>query len=400
MLYRPGETHKEMLIGAGISGNQAEGPNGRRPHRWDRAHELHRYGVSHTSLRFGNGVAFDEKYPNDIDMLRDLGLNTLRMSLSAQRTLDANGRLNMAGIDHYRRVIDYARKRDIEVILTVHHFDDIHTGVYWADPRMVEIFVEYSFQILMQLGDMVNYWTPINEPKVNAFLPYQEGILSLWPDVLAPVRAIENQADAHKRFYDLAKAMYPDIQIVTVDNIALINPANNLWISKQWADILGYLDLNFFLEKVKDHTDIIGLNYYFHRHYGMGRSHIDQSCVKYSDIGTPLYPEKAYDVLMNLWKFKRPIIITEFGLADGEGKHRAWYTEEIVKAVKRATEEGVPILGLIMWALIDNFEMPPHGWDALFGLISVDRGTQVRTIKPGTIESVAAMRSLCERTES
>ena len=48
--------------------------------------------------------------------------------------------------------------------------------------------------------------------------------------------------------------------------------------------------------------------------------------------------------------------------------------------VRRAIEEGIPVLGYTYWSFMDNFEWD-SGYSSRFGLVYVDYRDQKRTIK-------------------
>ena len=49
--------------------------------------------------------------------------------------------------------------------------------------------------------------------------------------------------------------------------------------------------------------------------------------------------------------------------------------------VRRCLDDGLDIRGYFYWSCLDNFEWA-HGYGPQFGLVAVDRTTQVRTPKP------------------
>ena len=82
-------------------------------------------------------------------------------------------------------------------------------------------------------------------------------------------------------------------------------------------------------------------------------------------------------------------MITENGLSandkvDEDGivrdRDRERFMSEYLSNLKRATSEGIPVLGYLHWSVMDNFEWA-EGYEPRFGLIHVDYKTQKRTIK-------------------
>jgi beta-glucosidase len=49
--------------------------------------------------------------------------------------------------------------------------------------------------------------------------------------------------------------------------------------------------------------------------------------------------------------------------------------------MRTAARDGVDVRGFIYWSALDNFEWN-HGYNQRFGLISVNRATQERSVKP------------------
>lgn len=88
-------------------------------------------------------------------------------------------------------------------------------------------------------------------------------------------------------------------------------------------------------------------------------------------------------------RYGKPVIITENGCAcndwvslDGRvhDPNRIDFLHRYLLGVKRAMDEGVPVLGYHCWSLMDNFEWA-SGYDIHFGLVYVDYRTQKRTLK-------------------
>ena len=88
-------------------------------------------------------------------------------------------------------------------------------------------------------------------------------------------------------------------------------------------------------------------------------------------------------------RYGLPIMITENGLAandtvslDGNvhDSARTDFIRRYLGQLKRATGEGIPLLGYQHWSVMDNFEWA-EGYDPRFGLIYVDYATQRRIVK-------------------
>ena len=55
--------------------------------------------------------------------------------------------------------------------------------------------------------------------------------------------------------------------------------------------------------------------------------------------------------------------------------------EQALEGVGRCIEQGIDVRGYYYWSSMDNFEWL-LGYMPKFGLIAVDRETQLRTVKP------------------
>lgn len=88
-------------------------------------------------------------------------------------------------------------------------------------------------------------------------------------------------------------------------------------------------------------------------------------------------------------RYHTPILVTENGMAgmdwvslDGKvhDMQRVDFLHRYLLQLKRASDEGVPVIGYMCWSVMDNLEWS-HGFNKRFGLIFVDYRTLERTIK-------------------
>ncbi len=102
-------------------------------------------------------------------------------------------------------------------------------------------------------------------------------------------------------------------------------------------------------------------------------------------MGTELYPKGIYHVLKNLKRYKKPIYITENGLADASDEKRAKFVKENIFWTHKAMRDGVDVRGYFYWTLLDNFEWD-KGFLPRFGLLEVNYKTLERRIRPSAYE--------------
>ena len=111
----------------------------------------------------------------------------------------------------------------------------------------------------------------------------------------------------------------------------------------------------------------------------------------HTEMGWNIEPAGLYDLLVRLHAEypDLPLMITENGAAfadevseDGaiHDADRIGYLHGHIDAVGRARDDGADVRGYFVWSLMDNFEWA-FGYERRFGIVRVDYGTQVRTIK-------------------
>ena len=100
-----------------------------------------------------------------------------------------------------------------------------------------------------------------------------------------------------------------------------------------------------------------------------------------SDLGWEIYPEGLGIVLDDLARRRKPIWITENGIADAADSKRGRFLADHLVQIDRAISRGVDVRGYMHWSLLDNFEWA-DGYAPRFGLYAVDYATQRRTLRP------------------
>ena len=91
------------------------------------------------------------------------------------------------------------------------------------------------------------------------------------------------------------------------------------------------------------------------------------------------------------------VLVTENGIGIGEDEDRITFINTALKGVQSCIDDGIDVRGYLHWSLLDNFEWQ-KGYEDTFGLIAVDRKTQIRYPKQSFFHlgSIAKNRELPE----
>ncbi|MBO0980710.1 beta-glucosidase [Microbacterium sp. SD291] len=171
---------QDFLFGAATAAYQIEGAafeDGRTASIWDAFAR-----VPGAVINGDHGdVACDHyhRFPQDVALMKDLGLQTYRFSTSWSRVRPDGAAVNPAGVDFYERLVDELLGAGILPWLTLYHWDmpqALEEKGGWTDRDTVDRFLEHAGTMHDALGDRVRNWTTLNEPWCSSFLSYTAGI--------------------------------------------------------------------------------------------------------------------------------------------------------------------------------------------------------------------------------
>ncbi len=174
----------KILWGSASAAYQIEGAaniDGKSPSIWDEYSAI----AGNTFKNTTGEVAIDfyHKFAEDINLMKEMGLETYRFSISWPRILpNGRGQVNQKGVDFYHKVIDMLNENNIEPIVTIYHWDLPaclqHEYAGWEDRKIIADFVEYAEVLFKEYGDKVKYWVSLNEQNIFTSLAY---ILNVHP---------------------------------------------------------------------------------------------------------------------------------------------------------------------------------------------------------------------------
>jgi len=108
------------------------------------------------------------RWPQDLDLIRDGGFGAYRFSIAWPRLLpEGTGAINQAGIDFYDRLIDGMLERGIKPFATLYHWDlpsALQDKGGWMNRDIGGWFAEYAALVAHNFGDRLHATATINEP--------------------------------------------------------------------------------------------------------------------------------------------------------------------------------------------------------------------------------------------
>lgn len=429
---------EKFVWGAATASYQVEGganEDGRGPSVWDVF--CRRPGAVFEG--HSGDVACDHyhRYRDDVGLMRELGLQAYRFSVSWSRVLpEGRGKPNEKGLAFYDRLVDALLAAGIQPYCTLFHWDlpqALQQRGGFVNRDMADWFADYASLLGSRLGDRVKLWVTQNEPQCYIGFGLGSGrhAPGLQLDLCDTLVAAHNSMRAHGKAvaslrstvhaprvgYVLAvKGARPltdspaDLEAARAATFAVADRThwNNAW----WTDpvVLGKYPedgLELFGKEMpafpdsdwKDITqplDFLGLNVY------RAETYRAKEGAKYEELPVPPgYPRSGVDwqmitpdcmYLMPLFfheRYKLPQWITENGLStrdqvflDGKvhDPQRIDYIHRHLLELRRAMKAGVQVEGYLAWSLLDNFEWA-EGYKQRFGMVYVDYQSQRRIPK-------------------
>ncbi|MFW6268503.1 MAG: GH1 family beta-glucosidase [Bacillota bacterium] len=410
--------------GAATSSYQIEGAyneDGKGESIWDR--------FSHQKGNIDNNdtgdIACDHyhRYREDISLMKEIGLDTYRFSISWPRILPVGkGEINQKGIDFYKRLVEELLKAGIKPAATLYHWDlpqKLQDIGGWENRDVAKYFNEYAQIMYEELGNVVPRWITHNEPFVVSMMGHLIGEHA--PGYKDPKRALQvahNVLLSHGMAVKSFRESGIDGDVGITLNLSPVyskNSSKKDQMAKDYCDAFNnrwFLDPVFKgkypkklmslyqkefggfemeakdLEIISRDIDFLGINYYsravveYDESELLNFKNIKIEGAEYTEMGWEVYPQGLTDLLLRLKDeyTEKPMFITENGAAcddqiaeDGQvhDSQRIEYLEEHLKAAYKAINSGVNLAGYYLWSLMDNFEWG-YGYSKRFGIIYID----------------------------
>lgn len=422
---------RNFLWGAASAAYQVEGAwneDGKVLSIWDALCEGH-------MRHFESGrIACDQyhRFREDVKLMKEIGFKSYRFSIAWCRVIPAPGKVNEKGIKFYSDLVDELLNEGIEPLCTVYHWDLpfwAHEKGGWLWDGISDAFADYTKVLAENLGDRITYWMTINEPSIFADLGYHTGTHAPFcpcdersPEypwrmctvtkniLLSHGKAVKTLRTYCKKPPKIGLALTGTIYTPWEETAQGIEEARKSTFNSRffihnvhwWMDPVMGMEpqktLSRYLTRqdrqiIAQPLDFMGFNCYLSDNYNHSDSEPNPNVypgMPRTLMGWPITPTVLYWAVKFFHeRWGLPILITENGMANldfvmSDGKihdlQRIEYMKAYLHGLKRAADEGLPVLGYQYWSVMDNLEWA-EGFDKRFGLIYVDFRTQERTLK-------------------
>lgn len=362
-----------------------------------------------TGFREPSGDACDQwhRYREDLSLLRALGFQAYRFSIEWAKIEPQEGHFSLAVLDHYRRVLACCLENGLTPFVTYQHFTAprwVTTDGGWTDERTADRFARFCERATEHLGDLIGAACTINEPNTPILVSYALGLDGrgleafsesglaeaarraavprerLQPFLFAnAARTRDVMLLAHRKGREAIKARrrreFPiGVTLSMQDDQAV--PGGEARRDHVRAELYGA-----FLEAARE-DDFVGVQTYTRKRWARDGGLPNEEGVPTLIMGYEYWPEALEaTVRYTASQVQVPIHVTENGIGTDDDAQRIDYVRRALTGLARCIADGIDVRSYFYWSLLDNFEWL-YGYAPRFGIVDVDRATQLRTPKP------------------
>jgi beta-glucosidase len=364
-----------FLWGTAIGANQTEGNNTASDWWWRETQP-----DSPVAEPAGDAVDGYHRWREDLDLAADAGFTDYRFGIEWSRIEPADGRISLASVAHYRRIVLGARARGLRPLITLHHFTNplwFTAGGGWSRPDAVQRFLRYVDALAPVLGAGVERVQTINEPNVVAVLATGATGLASGLPIPDPVTT-DALIAVHHAATERIRRDHPGVLVGWGVSVQDYQPEPG---AEAATAAYAHPRDAVFLEAAS-HDDWVGVQTYTRGRIGADGDPVVDAAVPRTQTGWEDYPDALGGAVRRVARIIPgvPIIVTENGIATDDDDRRIAFTTQALRSLRSAMDDGIDVRGYFHWALLDNWEW--GHWGPTFGLVAVDRATFRRTPKP------------------
>lgn len=361
-----------FLWGASTAAHQIEG-NNIASDWWVLEHS----GEEAISEPSGDAADSFHRYPQDIALLRELGLGAYRFSFEWARIEPEQGFVSRAMLQHYRRMVDVTIEAGLVPVVTLHHFTNPRWFTDrggWLAPGAVDAFARYVETVAPLLHD-VPWVVTINEPNMVALMLGMREAVQSGITARPSARATDVLIAAHAR----ARTILQPLTGATGWSVA--NQAYHAMPGcEEETAAYRHPREDVFLEAARG-DDFVGVQAYLRTFIGKEGPVPVRDDVERTLTGWEYFPGALGIAVRHTAAVTggTPILVTENGIATADDARRIDYTHDALVGVHDAMADGVDVRGYLHWSALDNYEW--GSYRPTFGLIGWDPQTFERSVK-------------------
>jgi beta-glucosidase/6-phospho-beta-glucosidase/beta-galactosidase/glycosyltransferase involved in cell wall biosynthesis len=316
----------------------------------------------------------------DLKLARqELGIRHLRYAFPWHVIEAQRGSFDWSSTDER---VEECDKLGIKLLLDVMHFGTpLWLKQAVGDPEFPEALESFTTALVERYRGSIDVWCPFNEPLVSALF---SGDFGFWPPharkwrgympvlsrivqaVSRGIRAIRHAhpeatvllCDAAEAYKSRHKDLQTEVQrrnlrrFLVMDLLTgRVDRHHPLY---EWVTSYGMseLDLDWFRANPQA-PDVLGLDYYSHSDWQLDI--VPGGSIRQHRADNPI---GLYGVASSYWqRYGIPMMLTETSI-EGQQINREIWLETNVEHIRRLREEGVAMLGLMWWPMLDQID-----WD-------------------------------------
>lgn len=367
--------------------------------------------LPHLNVNQFQWTQHDRFWKEDLRRAREeLGIKHLRYAFPWHVLESTRGKFDWSYSDE--RVAEF-EKLGIDLMLDVMHFGTpLWLKQAVGDPEFPEALEDFTEQLVSRYRGTIKTWCPFNEPLVSALF---SGDFGFWPPHSRKWRGympvLSRIVHATSRGIRAIRRAHPEATVLLCDaaeSFKTRSPQLELEVKRRnlrrflvmdlllgrvdrnhplfsWLTSYGMNELDIdWLRANPQAPDVMGLDYYTHSDWQL---ELEGGAVRQTRANNPIGLYGIANAYYN--RYGIPLMLTETSV-DGKPINREIWLETNLDHIRRLREEGVPMLGMIWWPMIDQLD-----WDGalthrigkihqvgLYNLTRQKDGTLQRTATP------------------
>ncbi|WP_240416002.1 family 1 glycosylhydrolase [Paenibacillus periandrae] len=322
-------------------------------------------------------------WEEDLNRVRETGAAMIRYGIPWYRIETSKGVFDWSWTDQVMSYFD--QHRDLVPIIDLMHYGTpLWLKNEFMNAEYPQLVARYAKAFAERYKGVASYYTPLNEPFVNAewcgwsgkWPPYLTGVLGftlminqLCKGIIMTVKCLKEvdpnavmvHVEASKKYvaedpsYEEAARLWNEIRFIMWELVqGRIQQGHPLftWVQDHH---MSDQDLAWYAQN-RIELDLVGVNYYPQFSLNVvGQETVEQGQIPRAVMGTA---EDMIDIARELYqRYHRPIFITETSYNGSEEERVSWL-EDVIRAGWKMSEEGIELYGVTWFPFLDMVDWP------------------------------------------